>query len=192
MDSKPTLEQLLQSKRDDLPSSEYFENLLTDFSRRQRQELLNRSSLSLARERIEAWFTACAADLQTFSHGLLTMRRLCTGGTFAALLALAALGLSHHNQPISPSFAAADSTSSSAAATFSSQGQLVIPDNSAFLSNEAIAATLAEPLTPVRHTGLIFDSNLGTPSSLASQYPAPARHYVVDHFPTSASGNVSF
>ena len=51
-----TVQQLIALKRHEQPDDAYFEELLVEFHRRQRQELLQRSSRSLFVERIGTWF----------------------------------------------------------------------------------------------------------------------------------------
>ncbi len=184
MPEKPTLQTLLRLKRDEQPPPEFFESMLTDFHRRQRQELLKRSAFSLARERFEAFGRGMAAELQLLSHGWVTLRRLSVGGAFATLLAAALLlPLLQAPQEMSPS---------GSIATRSSASELKVPENFPFFSNEAIAAALREPLEPVRHSSLVFDADLSPAPGLTASASSAAPHYVVDYIPTGGDGRVSF
>lgn len=51
-----SVQQLIALKRHEQPDDAYFEELLEEFHRRQRQELLQRSSRSLFAERVGTWF----------------------------------------------------------------------------------------------------------------------------------------
>ncbi len=51
------VQQLIALKRHEQPDDAYFEEFLDEFHRRQRQELLQRSSRSLFFERVSTWFT---------------------------------------------------------------------------------------------------------------------------------------
>ena len=51
------VQQLIALKRHEQPDDAYFEEFLDEFHRRQRQELLQRSSRSLLLERVSTWFT---------------------------------------------------------------------------------------------------------------------------------------
>ena len=51
------VQQLIGLKRHEQPDDAYFEEFLDEFHRRQRQELLQRSSRSLFAERISTWFS---------------------------------------------------------------------------------------------------------------------------------------
>ncbi len=51
------VQQLIALKRHEQPDDAYFEEFLDEFHRRQRQELLQRSSFSLFRERVGTWFS---------------------------------------------------------------------------------------------------------------------------------------
>ncbi|MEJ6573337.1 MAG: hypothetical protein QNL01_08200 [Akkermansiaceae bacterium] len=50
------VQQLIALKRHEQPDDAYFEEFLDEFHRRQRQELLQRSSRSLFFERVSTWF----------------------------------------------------------------------------------------------------------------------------------------
>ena len=52
-----SVQQLIALKRHEHPDDTYFEELLEEFHRRQRQDLLNRSSRSLFVERLGTWFS---------------------------------------------------------------------------------------------------------------------------------------
>ncbi len=51
------VQQLIALKRHEQPDDAYFEEFLEEFHRRQRQELLQRSSFSLFFERLGTWFS---------------------------------------------------------------------------------------------------------------------------------------
>lgn len=51
------VQKLIALKRHEQPDDAYFEEFLDEFHRRQRQELLQRSSRSLFAERISTWFS---------------------------------------------------------------------------------------------------------------------------------------
>lgn len=51
------VQQLIALKRHEQPDDAYFEEFLEEFHRRQRQELLQRSSRSLFFERVSTWFS---------------------------------------------------------------------------------------------------------------------------------------
>lgn len=51
-----SVQQLISLKRHEHPDDAYFEELLEEFHRRQRQELLQQSSRSLLFERIKTWY----------------------------------------------------------------------------------------------------------------------------------------
>lgn len=51
------VQKLIALKRHEQPDDAYFEEFLDEFHRRQRQELLQRSSFSLFRERVGTWFS---------------------------------------------------------------------------------------------------------------------------------------
>lgn len=51
-----SVQQLISLKRHEQPEDAYFEEFLQEFQRRQRQELLQRSSFSLFKERVGTWF----------------------------------------------------------------------------------------------------------------------------------------
>ena len=51
------VQQLIALKRHEQPDDAYFEEFLDEFHRRQRQELLQRSSRSLFFERVSTWFS---------------------------------------------------------------------------------------------------------------------------------------
>ncbi len=51
------VQQLIALKRHEQPDDAYFEEFLDEFHRRQRQELLQRSSRSLFIERVGTWFS---------------------------------------------------------------------------------------------------------------------------------------
>ncbi|MBT8044657.1 MAG: hypothetical protein KJO79_06880 [Verrucomicrobiae bacterium] len=51
------VQQLIALKRHEQPDDAYFEEFMDEFHRRQRQELLQRSSFSLFRERVGTWFS---------------------------------------------------------------------------------------------------------------------------------------
>ncbi len=51
------VQQLIALKRHEQPDDAYFEEFLDEFHRRQRQELLRRSSFSLFCERLGTWFS---------------------------------------------------------------------------------------------------------------------------------------
>lgn len=50
------VQKLIALKRHEQPEDAYFEEFLQEFQRRQRQELLQRSSFSLFKERVSTWF----------------------------------------------------------------------------------------------------------------------------------------
>ncbi len=52
----PDIEELLEMRGQSVPADEYFEVFLSDFHRRQREELLKRSARSLLLERLGVWF----------------------------------------------------------------------------------------------------------------------------------------
>jgi len=178
------LQTLLRMKRYEQPSPDHFEKLLGDFQQRQRQELLKQSVFSIARERLEAFCGGIATEIQTVSHGLLTVRRLATGGAFAAVLAVAAT---------LPMLDFGGNSGTQLAMQEEEPAALSIPSDSAFFSSEAIAASLDDPILPVRHSGLVFDSELsGSPELSAVSQQRVSPHYVVDYAPTGGSGQLSF
>jgi len=182
MEEKTDLQTLLKLKQHEQPAPEFFDSMLEQFQQRQRSEMLKQSGISIARERMQAWVSAVGADLQLVSHGLLNLRRLTAGGAFAAVIAAAVMLPTLEQREASPVLAQAET-----------EQTLEIPADSSFLSNEAIAASLAQPIEPVRHSGLVFDSELsGTPSVASSQSASATRHYVVDYVPAGGSGQLSF
>lgn len=52
----PDIEKLLEMRGQSVPADEYFEVFLSDFHRRQREDLLKRSARSLLLERLGVWF----------------------------------------------------------------------------------------------------------------------------------------
>lgn len=183
MEEKTDLQTLLKLKKHEQPAPEFFDSMLEQFQQRQRSELLKRSGFSIARERVEAWISAMGADLQMVSHGLLNLRRLSAGGAFAAVIAAAVMLPALEDRETSPALAQAGSAPQT----------LEIPEDSSFLSNEAIAASLEQPIEPVRHSGLVFDSELSSsPSVASSQSSSEPQHYVVDYVPAGGSGQLSF
>lgn len=52
----PDIEKLLEMRGERVPADEYFEVFLSDFHRRQREDLLKRSARSLLVERLGVWF----------------------------------------------------------------------------------------------------------------------------------------
>ncbi len=64
------VQQLIALKRYEHPSDAYFEEFLDEFHRRQRQELLQRSSLSLFMERIGTWFSEGGKRQLVYGGGL--------------------------------------------------------------------------------------------------------------------------
>ncbi len=52
----PDIEELLEMRGQSVPADEYFEVFLSNFHRRQREELLKRSARSLLLERLGVWF----------------------------------------------------------------------------------------------------------------------------------------
>ncbi len=56
MTPEERLQALLRLKRHEKPPEGHFDEFLKDFQERQRQEILQRGSLSLLRERMETWF----------------------------------------------------------------------------------------------------------------------------------------
>ena len=49
------LQELLEERGQGVPADEYFEGFLSDFHRRQRQDLMKRSARSLLLERMGVW-----------------------------------------------------------------------------------------------------------------------------------------
>ena len=52
----PDIEKLLEMRGERVPADEYFEVFLSNFHRRQREDLLKRSARSLLVERLGVWF----------------------------------------------------------------------------------------------------------------------------------------
>jgi len=178
------LQTLLKLKRYEQPSPDHFEKMLEDFQTRQRQELLKQSVFSLARERAEAFCGAIATEIQTVTHGLLTVRRLAAGGAFAAVIAVGAT---------LPMLDFRGNSGAQLAMQTEEPVSMVVPTDSAFFSSDAVAASLDDPILPVRHSGLVFDSELnGSPELSAVSQERVSPHYVVDYAPTGGSGQLSF
>lgn len=51
----PEIQELLAMRRQSVPADEYFEEFLSDFHHRQRQDLMKRSARSLLMERVGVW-----------------------------------------------------------------------------------------------------------------------------------------
>lgn len=51
----PEIQELLAMRRQSIPADDYFEEFLSDFHHRQRQDLLKRSARSLLVERVGVW-----------------------------------------------------------------------------------------------------------------------------------------
>lgn len=64
------VQQLIALKRYEQPDDAYFEEFLDEFHRRQRQELLQRSSRSLFFERVSTWFSGANKMRLVYGGGL--------------------------------------------------------------------------------------------------------------------------
>lgn len=64
------VQQLIALKRYEQPDDAYFEEFLDEFHRRQRQELLQRSSRSLFFERVSTWFSGANRMRLVYGGGL--------------------------------------------------------------------------------------------------------------------------
>ena len=64
------VQQLIALKRYEQPDDAYFEEFLDEFHRRQRQDLLQRSSRSLFFERVSTWFSGANRMRLVYGGGL--------------------------------------------------------------------------------------------------------------------------
>jgi len=179
MQNKPDLQTLLRMKRHETPGPEYFENMLGEFHRRQREELLRKSAWMIWKDQTEAFF---ASIRESVASVVLSPKTALAGA--AAAIVLAAVMLPKSQETV----------------TTLAQAKPIAPvvefDNrpaSIFFSNDGIAADLKSPLLPVRQGGLVFDNDLvGVPALTASNRVAP-HHYVAEGLPTgSIAARVSF
>ena len=76
----PEIQELLAMRRQSVPGDEYFEEFLSDFHHRQRQDLMKRSARSLLMERVGVWL-----------RELEGAKWVCCAGTAYALVIVALL-----------------------------------------------------------------------------------------------------